>query len=383
MELRILIIILLLFLLNSCCTNSDDSLMIIDTHTSKSLPTNLSEVFDKNEIVKLETKNSFLIERIDNVDVFKDFILVNEVSGMERSLLKFSNSGSYITQIGYRGHRPGEYFSFSGKTMDTIKQRIVMAPGEQYLLFNFEGNSIHSFPNNNAIREFMALVVGQLWISVLRPMIKDDKGGFKEEHLLYRLDDEFADTDSILTQQVFLKRKILASAGRAEYISSIKSGTYYYCPIAPVEPVLRDTLYKLEGSKLIPAIQFDFSEILSVGEDTYVNADIRKYFEKYKDKIRNITIRSIHGTERYLFAEYYYDQKIFVFCYDLKNKKGYNMQYGFTDDLFGTEKPVELIPLDLQKGEFCFVKNGYELEGLVDEMNETSNPVIFFIKAKV
>lgn len=65
------------------------------------------------------------------------------------------------------------------------------------------------------------------------------------------------------------------------------------------------------------------------------------------------------------------------------NQKSYHMPKGFTDDLYGTEGTVNLIPLDLQKGEFCFIKNAYEVEGIIDGIDEYCNPVMFFVKLRV
>jgi hypothetical protein len=48
----------------------------------------------------------------------------------------------------------------------------------------------------------------------------------------------------------------------------------------------------------------------------------------------------------------------------------------------GSTSLINLMPLDLKTGEFCFVKNGFELDGVVDGVNENSNPVIFFVRTK-
>lgn len=57
------------------------------------------------------------------------------------------------------------------------------------------------------------------------------------------------------------------------------------------------------------------------------------------------------------------------------------MKEGFTDDIYNTGIPA-LKPSDLKHGEFYFIKNGYELDGIMDGVNENSNPVIFFVRTK-
>ena len=49
--------------------------------------------------------------------------------------------------------------------------------------------------------------------------------------------------------------------------------------------------------------------------------------------------------------------------------------------MFGTGI-AEIKPLDLQNEEFYYIKNDYEVEGIVGGIYETSNPVVFFINTK-
>jgi hypothetical protein len=131
-------------------------------------------------------------------------------------------------------------------------------------------------------------------------------------------------------------------------------------------------------------MKLDFSDILSVEEGVKRSMFTMtpQAYDEATLRVRNMTIHNIFRTERFIFSEYHYLDKPYFFCYDLFNQKGYNMTEGFTDDLFGTGMTVNLIPLNLRNGEFCFVKNGYELEGIIEGANENSNPVIFFIKTK-
>ncbi|MBN2773292.1 MAG: hypothetical protein JXR31_03515 [Prolixibacteraceae bacterium] len=58
------------------------------------------------------------------------------------------------------------------------------------------------------------------------------------------------------------------------------------------------------------------------------------------------------------------------------------MSKGFTDDMTGSASVIKLMPIELKTGEFCFVKNGYELDGIMDGVDENSNPVIFFVRTR-
>lgn len=373
----------------SCNNKHDESVMVIDTEAGKSAPANLSEVFDPIKMVKLETGDSIMIGRVDGVYVTKDFILIEQFGGSEKKFLKFDSNGHFIASIGKFGHGPGEYTFFSGVAIDTALQRIVLPTFTDFIVYNFKGDFVQSVSRNivdlnnpDLINESLTCSDGHYWQTVYRPMMESDNGGFMERKLLYKLDDKLKILDSILVRQVFLKMKIFTGGFGGEYMSRLKSGMYYYCPVFSAEPVLRDTLYRIEESKLIPVIKLDFSDVLSVKEDTYANADFSDYVGKYMYEIRNITLRSIYRTDRYVFADYYYNRDNRLFCYDLKGTRRFNMSKGFTDNLFATDSTVHLMPVDLDKGEFCYVRNGYELEGKIEGINENSNPVIFFIKTK-
>jgi hypothetical protein len=334
-------------------------------------------------MIKLTTNDSIVMGKIIDLEFSRGFIFTNEIRGMNRYLTKFSHDGNYIGLIGTIGHGPGEYARFSETAFDTTMQRIVLDANAKLMIYDYNGNFLSSSPHDaNLPIENMMFVDNQLWMIVYRPMMNAEKGGYKEQKLLYRLDNRFNIVDSTLIHEIFLNRQIFSFGGISNYFSILKSGKYCYIPVTSAEPLLRDTLYKFEGNRIIPVIKLDFSEILTTQKDIYGNIDFKEYVEKYEKRIRSMMLTEIYRTNQFVFAKYWYGEKQFYFCYDLKGNKRYNMQDGFTDDLFGTKGVTELIPINLDKGEFCFVKYGYELEGIIDGINESSNPVVFFVKTK-
>ncbi len=379
---------LLLLIITSCQQKNDNSLLVINTQSNKPSEHYLSEIFDEVGMIKLGTTKP-LINYVKKVIKTKEYTFVtdpNPTIGGTR-ILQFDIEGHFIKQIGSIGHGPGEYFYFRDFTIDTISKRIYIASYNQLMSFDFSGNLMHSSPINvEGVNPFyiifMTCINEELWSVEQKFMLykeNNDNQIFIAEIIRYNKHLQAIDTTTYLNTLQY-ERYINLYLGW-HCLSNLKEGTYVYCPIPNPEPFLRDTLYQIKDSRLIPALKLDFSEILSVNENITLKNKTQQDLLNAADEIRNITIKNIYRTNRYIFVEYINKHDPLLLCYDLDQQESYNMEEGFTDDLYGTGIS-EIKPLDLQNGEFYFIKNGYEVEGIIDGINESSNPVIFFIKTK-
>jgi len=67
--------------------------------------------------------------------------------------------------------------------------------------------------------------------------------------------------------------------------------------------------------------------------------------------------------------------------HDLINNTHSVIRSGFTDDILDTGI-VQIQPLDTYNDKIYFVKEGYQLEGILEGIDENSNPVLVFVKLK-
>lgn len=378
----------ILFVTVSCNTKTNDNITVIDTQSEKPSPHNLSEIFEKVDIVKLETSDTSLLSQIGPQIIKTDKSLFFYANLPIRRILKFDISGRFIKQIGGYGNGPGEYFLIYSICVDTVFKRIIAACNKEILCYDFDGNYLESIPWSSHLYSsgmpFLTYNQGCIWAVEERIGMPTENGKLMSQAMHFKINEKSQVTDSILIRSIkFDKIGTISDWSYLFWISELESGTYIHYPVSNPEPILRDTLFKIQVKDIIPVIKLDFSKILSVREG--VHYDITKMSEKefietYRS-IRNVTIQHIYRTERFVFVTYLYNGLFYFFCYDLIWQKGYHMSEGFTDDLYGTGI-VRLIPLNLKENEFCFIKEGYELEGIIDGVNENSNPVIFFLRLK-
>lgn len=385
MKLDLFILVTIIVYVISCHRNEEDPLLVIDTHAGTLDAHSLSEVFTGEGLAILETTDSSLMGNVSQIGFTKDYIFIQTyTSNHLLRILQFTKNGQFVRQVGTIGHGPNEYDHMSAFVPDTNNKRLLFFSDSKLFNYDFEGNLIEIVPMSSFLPSIGSSWVinaetinNTLWAS--RHYIKIDSSGGNGNQIdistddmvgIFNVDFEIIDT---------LKHQGNAGA----VFSVIDSGIYGFFPYTEPEPLLRDTLYRIIGTTLIPELKLDFSEVLSVNKNVdYTNSmSPQEHHEAYL-KIRNMNISTIYRTERYVFAEYYILDDHKMFFYDLTNNKGFNMLGGFTDDIFGTSGIAQIIPMDLNNGLFYFLKNGYDVDGIIDGVNENSNPVVFFLKTK-
>lgn len=381
------ITILILLVSASCQKQDENTLLVIDTQAGKVTTHNLSEVFKETEQIALGTTIP-LINYVKKVVKTRNYLFItdpNATVGGTR-VLKFNREGKFIKQIGNIGQGPEEYYHFHDFAIDTINDNVLIASFNQLLCYDFDGRFVNSIPLNvtegaSFYTDFLTCISDQVW-TFQHMVFGNDNDGWVYFGDLVRYDENLSviDTTNILRSE--LNSLQHSNFFNAYLLSNLDNEKYVYYRMTDAEPFLRDTLYLLTGFIKKPALRFDFEDILSIDETIVLNA-IKDPQDKLEaiHKIRNVTIANIYRTTNYAFVEYHILFEPYLFCYNLLLDEGYNMKEGFTDDIFNTGI-AEIKPMDLQNGEFYFVKNGYEVEETIDGVNEGSNPVIFFLKIK-
>jgi len=204
----------------------------------------------------------------------------------------------------------------------------------------------------------------------------DVQDGKYAKRILYRMNDNFQVNDSIIHRENYYNRNHHNSLYFPDFIVKRNAAIYLYFPevyakfMAPEVKVLRDTLYRLEDNYLVPELKLKFR---NDGIDVF------------GDKI--IDLFNIFRSSRYIFAYYQYNPnnrernteraKMYHFCYDTKTGIGYNMMDGYTDDINGIEKRVNIRPLHTDSEIFY-----YWHTNMKDDDREEPNPTLYIGKLK-
>jgi hypothetical protein len=374
----------ILFLFSCTSSKNKNEILFINADETNLISAGLSKVFESKGLIVLETNKSCLINYISQLARTKEFIFIFDQGSGSSRILQFTQNGKYIRQIGSRGQGPGEYNLIHCFTVDTVMRRIVVATTRNNLVYNFDGKFLQSFPNiKGTLSDYVTFCDGVLWSFNRYLYVPVGNNRNMDSGLLYIYNNDFIVKDSILLRQVVYSGMQFKSYGRSYILSNTEVGRYLYYPVMLDEPFLRDTLYEINNERLIPSIKFDFSKMLVINNKSMPQTNTPFINSTNGSKIvRNITIVNIFRTKRYSFCDYRLDEKPFLLCYDMVDNKTYHVTEGFFDDIFGTKNTVKLIPLELNKGEFYFFKNGYEIDEFISGVSENSNPVIFFLKTK-
>jgi hypothetical protein len=283
----------------------------------------------------------------------KDYIIVSE--GKQEKILLFYKTGKFIRMIGGKGQGPDEYLYLTDIAFNEQEQCLYVSGRDKILCYDLNGNYIKKTTlKNTSFFEYICYTNGSL--SVISTTIGEKaENGFINRTVLYHIDNNLQIIDSLEIKKVLLSMVVEALNSRSDYINFDDKNTYLYYPVLPSEAIVRDTLYRLGNSELVPCLKIRFSD-----EGSTINGK------------RSKNILNIFKSQRFVFVQYL--QKIgkkglFLFCYDTKTDKGYNMENGVDDDIHHTGK-VDIRPLDLAAGTFYYLHTK-EDESLEEEPNPT------------
>ncbi len=347
-------------ILFSCKPNVKHEFEVIKVNLGASENVMLSDIASDVDYLVLETNESCLITRIQNIELTDQYIFINDAG---RCVLQFDSSGKFIRQIGRKGRGPGEYSVIRGIAANIINGTLyVSCFNRKILSFDFNGQLINEMKQEPSA-EFITVVDDMLWSVSTRMGVESEDNNYFNIASLTRYHPQNK-SDTLIIKKIVLSGVSGTMDPQAWHISDLGCSQFLYYPVLLSEPLIRDTLYEVKGDNLIPFLKLDFG----------LN-------DPSPEGNRQLLIRNIYRTNRYIFAEYIYNQNQNIFCYDLTQNKNYNIDRGFTDNFFDMGI-VQLRPLDLKNEIMYFVKEGFEIEGKIEGVSENCNPVIFIVTLK-
>ena len=351
---KILLSFCIIFACKSCDKKKSD-LLTIPVDVNQNAPLSLSDIADEVKAIELETTDQSLIGNWvmhDRLLVSDDYILFLDGSAISKILL-FDINGTFIRQIGNRGQGPGEYARVIDIAADFENNKIYATTStEKIICYDFNGTFINESRTNDItylhFTNKTLLAIG----SCFEP---GEISEHKMRTMIYKINSKLFFTDSLKIKNLDLTARIYVTNTNCNYITCLEEDMYIYYPeITPKsfmhKYIFNDTLYQIKDKALIPHLRLKFSDEKS---------------SEYKN------VHYIYRSARYTFTKYINEAVECFFCYDMKEKKGYNMKVGYIDDIHIGEK-VRIRPLDSDANKFYYLHTN-----MSDSQKEEPNPTLY------
>lgn len=338
--------------LHSGCSNPDvSSIPVVNVPKDSNGEVLLNDIAKSIKKIQLETTENAFLGWVSDVKLFDERLYVSDRS----QILAFDMQGNFLGMLGRRGEGPGEYKGILSFTIDSTTGNVYVASDNRILIYSSDSRLLleRSFFHGTF---YISFNEGNLYITQTS-IGNVVEGGYATYTTLLKLTDQLEFSDSIPLKTVILKENIVSGFGFKNYLSTNKFGTYIYYPVLTPEVLLRDTLYRMEGNKLIPSIKLEFEKQQS----------LNKY------GFKNTNIYNVTHSSSYLICEYDQDEERRLFIYNTKTSTGYNLKTGPLDD---QGDPVVLRPLDLEKDMFFYVK----ATEFSNSDQEEPNPIIGIVE---
>jgi len=353
----------------SCQQKTTSQIDIYTVLTKDLAQHNLSEIFEKDKMIELETSDSSLIGGIRQIVKTNDYYFIAQINGISQ----FDTTGKFVRNIGSRGRGPGQYLLIGAIAADSNK--LFVAAYDKIMCYDFKGNFLKSEAVKPRI-DYLTIVNNELWVFDYHIHAEKDKNLFNVIYQLYKYDQHLNIFDSIVIRKYQQNRNLTSESYYKHYISQLNLNTYLFIPnLGYPRENPSDTLYEITAKSYTPVLRLDFSDMIESANHVEIDMGYDKVIFK------NLSLLNVYRTNNYLFADYGYNGIYCLFCYNLDTNQKYNVREGFSDDLFNTGK-ARIRPLKPGSEEFYFIKEGYELEGIISGIKETNNPVIFLIKLR-
>ena len=344
----------LLVCLNLGCSKDENhDLMAIEVPAAPGDPMRLVDLAESVRLVQLETRKASLLNMVQGVQLFDEKLYVVDLAGQ---LLVFDMEGNFLHMLGKSGNGPGEYTYISSLAIDGSSRLIYIASGRKLLAYS---------PDNEFVAEaqlpffidYLSAQGGKL-LALAQLDGMETEGGYVNQTTLLEISPALEVTDSIPMRRLTLKEQTAASFPYKHFITHVDNDRYLYSPVLTNEPILRDTLYRLDAKTLTPFAKLDFK---------------KKTLDEKGIKI--IRIKNMVNSRGYLMCEYDSDGDNMLFLFDKGKSTGHNLKGGLLD---GTGDPVLLRPLNPSRDIFYFIKTATFSAGDTEE----PNPVIGIVELK-
>ena len=342
---------LLCFYFLGCSSSNEKGITSFDIPKEVQPNFPLSEIAESVEYVSLETSEESFLSLIQDVKFYKDKIYVVNFPG---KILVFDRSGKFLHQIGNEGEGPGEFFNLSSFVIDEKSERLYLASGGRLITYTLDNEYIveKSFP---FFIDYVEIIDNQL-VVIAGQDGKKVGSKFVNQRSLFKVSPELDFVDSISLLHIEMNKQTGATFPYKNYISKVDGDNFIYTPVLTNESVIRDTLFKIDNTSLIPVIKLNFASPL---------------FNKDGNKL--IIIKNFFISKNFILCEYNREGSSAFYIGSRDADFSINLDKGI---LIENEENVVLRPLDLENDQFYFIKT-YSFS---NTSTEEVNPMIGIVK---
>lgn len=318
---------------------------LIEREGFEQLP--LSEIAEDIQAIELEVTDSSLIgnwREGSKIFPLDEYIVYAEGSRAKSQLLLFDKKGKFIRTIGKKGQGPGEYLGIRVVTVDNQAQHIYVGSSRKIICYDFRGQYLFEKTSDRDIED---IYFYQDQILLFSTFMDNDK---YNRTVCYKADKKLNIVDSLIVQEEERNINFIIVSGMNDPLSICNKRIYYHRPKL-VSTSRCDTLLEIKNKDLIPSVR------LTKGEG-------HKYFLRYMFRSSRFVCVG------YCVYPHYY------FCYDIKTGKGYNLEKGYTDDIYCGEN-VEIRPFPHDSERFYYLHTTIK-----DTDKDEPNPTLYIGRFK-
>jgi len=344
------------------CTEKNINLKNIDVKKNAYTQSNLSFVADTVLMIPLETTDNCLLGNIFSMQRDDSLIFV-EYDGI---IYLFDIDGKFHKQLTFKGNGPGET-SVLGYTLDkNNKELIVIGRGEKLIFYKYDGTLVSEKKLDQFSFHYRKFFLHDNFFWTVGTRFT----GYESWILKFNREGEIQ--DSILLFRPETPRESIMFFAFQSF-SLIDNNLYVNQPSSNTDYHIRDTLYKVNNSNIIPELRINY------GNYPYQSGN--SIFSGYP-----ISTSQIRMNKRFIMTEYIISKEqppydFYFFYLDLVTGKKYNLKGGFDDDIFHTGKVIPK-PMDACHKELYFTKTSEEVSEIFPDREESDNPVVFIMRLK-
>jgi hypothetical protein len=346
---------------------------------------NIYKEYDITNIVELETNDLCLMNDIKQIEIIDSLIIILDLS---ENLYIFNKNGEFINRVGIKGNGPEEYLSLRSFFINDKEKAIYVFDNMKKMLLKYDlfGDYISSFKISNDSIDLIDQIVpfNERYLILYHMMgLDEDKNIYSLFDLKEnKLNDKFFSYNPITTNGYFysFSHHPISKSGSSSSINIIlplNDTIYNFSDFSFNIKYIIETPLKLASKNQIKR------ETPSINKDLY-ELSKKGYFTGYK---------AIFETEKNLLLEYLYEGLICgFFIFDKSKNEG--SYYLYSSDLSTSEIPFFRIMgstndsfigvatfNSLSQINVNFIKND-KLKNIINNMEEDSNPVLFFYDIK-